>query len=141
MVQSRQQCGIVEENNFVFARLGYSSLGHIRGSDCLRKLSEECGAKQPKLIRSTKLRKQIATLSQILNLKENELDILANFLGHNVRIHREFYRLPQQTLEIAKVSKLLISMENGEFSGLWGKSLVEIEVNVDEGSLSIKCIP
>ncbi|CAC5410179.1 unnamed protein product [Mytilus coruscus] len=50
--------------------------------------------------------------------------------GHDVRIHREFYRLPQHTLEIAQVCKLLISLENGEFSGLGGKSLSEIDANL-----------
>lgn len=136
MVKSRNSAGVAEDNIFVFARSAYGSLSHIRGSDCLRKFSAECGAKQPNLLRSTKLRKQIATLSQILNLKDNELDILVNFLGHDVRIHREFYRLPEHTLEIAKVSKLLISLENGQFSGLGGKSLSEIDVNLDEGKLN-----
>ncbi|CAG2210148.1 unnamed protein product [Mytilus edulis] len=123
--------------------LGYGSLGHIKGSDCLRKFSVECGAKQPNLLRSIKISKQSATRSQILNLKENELDILANFLGHDVRNHRELYRLPKHTLEIAKVSKLLISLKNGVFSGLVEKSLAEIAVNSDEGELNLcfKCIP
>ncbi|XP_055955291.1 uncharacterized protein LOC130012119 [Patella vulgata] len=109
-----------------------SSEGHIRGSDTLRDFSTSCGAKYPDLLKSTKLRKQIATLSQILNLKENELDILANFLGHDIRVHREFYRLPDETLQTARVSKLLIAMESGNFSTHQGKSLEEIVVNPEE---------
>ena len=30
----------------------------------------------------------------MLNLKENELDLLAKFMGNDIRIHREFYCLP-----------------------------------------------
>jgi hypothetical protein len=34
------------------------------------------------------MRKHIDTMSQVINLKGNELDILANFMGHDVRIHK-----------------------------------------------------
>ena len=37
------------------------------------------------------------------------MDQLANFLGHDIRIHREFYRLPEKTLQLAKVSKVLMA--------------------------------
>ena len=133
LVQCRGTAGVNTNNNYVFARANYGSLNHIRGSDCLRVFSKDCGAKEPKLLRSTKLRKQIATLSQVLNLKDNEMDLLADFLGHDIRVHREFYRLPEHTLQVAKVSKLLFSLENGQFSKQCGKTLSDIEVTVDEG--------
>ena len=86
---------------------------HIRGTDCLRKFSEECRAEAPERLRSTRLCKQIATMSQILNLHENKLDILAQFLGHDIRVHKDFYRLPSATIQVAKVSKWLLAMEKG----------------------------
>lgn len=137
IVQCRLYAGVNPENDFVFPCCRYASLGHLRGCDSLRAYSESCGAKYPELIRSTKLRKQIATLSQLLNLKENELDILTDFLGHDVRVHREFYRMPQETLQVAKVSKLLLAMEKGVLSEQRGKSLDEIEVEVNEGISSV----
>jgi len=133
LIKTRDSCGVSEANKFVFARAHYGSECHIRGSDCLRNFSESCGAKFPTLLRSTKLRKQIATLSQIMNLKDHELDILANFLGHDIRVHREFYRLPEETLEVAKVSKLLLLMEKGDLSEMKGKTLDEIQVDISEG--------
>lgn len=84
----------------------------IRGCDVLRECSLKCEAKHPELLRSPKLKKHIATLSQILNLKDNELDILANFLGHDIRTHREYYRLPEESLQVAKMSKLLFTLES-----------------------------
>ena len=33
-------------------------------------------------------------MSQILNLNENELDVLARFMGHDIKVHRKYYRLP-----------------------------------------------
>lgn len=82
-----------------------------------------CGAKNPEYLRSTHLRKHIATLSQVLNLKNNELDQRANFFGHNIRVHRDFYRLPEATTEMAKISKLLLAMEKGTLGEFQGKLL------------------
>ncbi|XP_045069612.1 uncharacterized protein LOC121559117 isoform X5 [Coregonus clupeaformis] len=61
------------------------------------------------------------------------MDQLATFLGHDIRVHREFYRLPESTLQLAKVSKLLIAIEKGRLPYLQGKGLDDIEVN-PEGS-------
>ena len=132
LIERRKEAGVHSGNEFLFARAKYGSLDHIRGCDCLRELASEAKCKNPTSMRSTPLRKQIATVSQIINLKENELDILAKFLGHDIRVHREFYRLPQETLQVAKVSKLLLASEQG-LNGLEGKTLDEIDVSVDEG--------
>lgn len=61
-----------------------------------------------------------------MNLKDNELDQLANFLNHNIRVHREYYQLPQSTIQLAKISKLLMAMEKGSVKDIQGKSLDEI---------------
>lgn len=124
--ESRSKVGIDEANPYVFARVG--ALTHIRGSDCLRKFSKACGAKDPRSITSTKLRKQIAT--QIMNLKNNELDQLAKFLGHDIRVHREYYRLSENTIQLAKVSKLLLCLEKGS-DCYKGKSLEELTFNTE----------
>lgn len=97
------------------------SRGHIRGCDVIRKHASLCGASKPEYLRSTRLRKHIATASQVMNLKDNELDLLARFLGHDMRVHQEFYRLPEQTLHLAKVSKVLLHMESGAIANLAGK--------------------
>lgn len=133
LVETRSDVGVHPTNKYIFARPNYGSQGHIRGSDCIREFSEECGAERPTLLRSTKLRFQTATLSQILNLKDHELDLLADFLGHDIRVHREFYRLPEHTLQVAKISKILIAMETGQMAKQAGRSLDEISVNANEG--------
>jgi hypothetical protein len=103
LIGKRNEVGISQDNNLIFANP--SSSNPIRATDCLHKLAVACGAKCPANLTNTRLRKHIATTSQILNLKECELDLLAGFLGHDVRVHNNFYRLPQETLQLAKVSK------------------------------------
>lgn len=129
----RSECGIHDENQFVFARDGHSQTP-IRSSDVLKKFASDCGAKNPELITSTSLRKHVATISQILSLKDNELDSLANFLGHDINIHRQYYRLPEDTIQLAKLSKLLLEIENGNISNHKGKTLDEILLD-SEGQL------
>ncbi|XP_026106554.1 uncharacterized protein LOC113078455 [Carassius auratus] len=88
--------------------------------------------KEPEALSSTRLRKHIATMSKILNLNENEADQLADFLGHDIRIHRQFYRLPEGTLQLAKMSKVLMAMEKGTLSDYKGKKLDDIEIDPNE---------
>ncbi|XP_046562880.1 uncharacterized protein LOC124271755 [Haliotis rubra] len=127
----RNVCNISKDNKYVFAR-GGESLIPLRCADVLRKFSIACRAKVTKLLTSTSLRKHMATVSQVLNLKDNELDALASFLGHDIRIHREYYRLREDTIQIAKISKILVELEKGTIQNIAGKSLAEIQMDVDE---------
>ena len=117
-----RQVAKVKETTFMFARPGNAEFP-FRGHDCLREFATHCGLKKPECITSTKLRKQLAVLAQILNLKENSQDIIAAFQGHDIRIHREYYRLPESTLQIAKVSKLLHSVNEGTIHRFKGMDL------------------
>ncbi|XP_033126529.1 uncharacterized protein LOC117124408, partial [Anneissia japonica] len=130
--ECRKEAGL-EHNKYLFGTPG--CCGHLCGTDTLRNHSARCGAKNTEVLRATRLRKHIANVSQIMNLQENELDILAGFLGHDVRTHREYYRLPDSTLQVAKLSKVLLKMESGDIRGLAGKSLKDVQVGSDEECL------
>jgi len=69
-------------------------------------------------------------MCQVLNLKRHELDQIAKFMGHDVRVHREFYRLPADVIQTARVVRVLMSMENGTVAQFRGKSLEEIDVAI-----------
>jgi len=76
----RKQAGVAGANTCLFPLNNYSSLSHVRGSDCVQ------------------------------------------FMGHDVRTHREFYRLPEDTIQLAKLSKLHVFLltESGEIESLSG---------------------
>ncbi|XP_034529641.1 uncharacterized protein LOC117805134 isoform X2 [Notolabrus celidotus] len=130
LVRKRQDCGVRPENKYLFGRP--YALTCYRGSDCLRHFAKVCGAKCPESLTSTKLRKQTGTLSQVLNLSNTELDQLADFLGHDIRVHRQFYRLPEGTLQLAKISKVLMALEKGRLAEFKGKTLDEINIDPEE---------
>jgi len=127
LLKYRNKVDVLPENSYLFAIPNSENCS--RASDCLRKFAQDCGAKYPTTITSTRLRKHIAILSQLFCLKDNELDILAKFMGHDIRIHREFYRLPEDILQMAKVGKVLLGMEQGKIKDMKGKSLDEMNID------------
>ncbi|XP_067248867.1 uncharacterized protein [Chanodichthys erythropterus] len=124
LVEKRREVGILEENPFLFARL--STTTNLSGCDCLRRYAEESKTKNPELLRSTRLRKHVATLCQLLNLSNQELEQVARFMGHDIRVHCEYYRQTDKTFQVAKIGKLLFAMEQGAES-LKGKSLQTLD--------------
>jgi len=128
LIRLRGVCGISLNNNYVFARSGDSATT-LRARDILQELAKDCGAQKPELITSVGLRKHVATISQLLNLHGHELDLLAKFMGHDIRVHREYYRLPEDTMMVAKLSKVLMLMERGDVQRFYGKSLDEINID------------
>ena len=82
----------------------------------------------PDLITSTRLRKYLATVTQVLQLDDNQLEWVANHLGHNLQVHRQFYRLPSEVLQLAKVSQLLLASEQGQMHKYQGMSLDDLNV-------------
>ena len=43
---------------------------------------------------------------QVLSLESGDLDWLARHMDHDINVHRNFYRLHDDTIELAKVTKL-----------------------------------
>ena len=102
-------------------------MGHLRGWDCVSaSVKEVKEIQKPEAITSTKLRKYIATVSQTAALTELDVDWLARHLGHDIRVHRQFYRLHESTTELAKVSKLLLAVDAGNIEQVKGKSLLDM---------------
>ncbi|KAA8579045.1 hypothetical protein FQN60_010569 [Etheostoma spectabile] len=62
-------------------------------------MASQCGAKHPGYPQINTTQEHVATLSQVLHLKTNELDQVRNFLGHDIRVHPTHtdYQFPQRT--------------------------------------------
>lgn len=102
---------VPNENPYLFAKPNTAT--HVIGYKILSKHANRCKAKHPSAITSTRLRKHLATLSQLFNLSENEIEQLASFMGHTPGVHRNSYRPPDDVYQTAKISKLLLLMEKG----------------------------
>ena len=129
LTKMRKEVGVPDENPYVFAAPTRNSLNHIRGNDAVTSVVAKCpGLKASEHIKSTKLRKYVATVTQILNLVPNELEWLARHMGHDINVHRQYYRLQDSTIELARVSKLLLAIDEGKAGDYRGKSLDSIAI-------------
>ncbi|KAK3910780.1 Thiamine-phosphate synthase [Frankliniella fusca] len=98
LVSRRRQFSVHKVNPHVFAIPGNSS-SNIGQHDVLREEAKECGAEDPK----------------------NDVDILASFMGHDTRTHREFYRISDEALQLARASKFFTLLDRGELTLDQGK--------------------
>ena len=56
------------------------------------------------------------------------MEWLSNHLAHDLKTHRNFYRLHEATISIAKVSRLLQAVEDGKVAKFKDKTLDEIQL-------------
>ena len=54
-------------------------------------------------------------MSQLVNLSRAEMQ-LANFMGHNLNVHTDYYLMPGDIEQITKVGRLLVAVEDGKFT-------------------------
>lgn len=91
IINLRQTTDLVTEKNpYLFAHP--KSDRWVRGDVAIRKFAQKADLEHPKEITSNKLRKQIATVMQILNLNQEETEQFAHFMGHTEKTHNEFYK-------------------------------------------------
>lgn len=81
-----------DNNKYVFALAMKDRNRFIDGGYAMHKFANRCGAEHPETLTPTRLRKQIATVLQVLNLSENEKEQIATFMGHTKMTHEKYYR-------------------------------------------------
>lgn len=81
---------ISSENEYLFA-LPQSKVKWGQGDIAIRNLAKKFDLKHPEAISSNKLRKHIATVTQLLNLSKEEIKQFSKFMGHTEQTHAEFY--------------------------------------------------
>ncbi|XP_072399761.1 uncharacterized protein [Diabrotica undecimpunctata] len=119
----------IKDNAFLFATS--TSKNSLNGYQVVKKHVTKALGDTTKslLLTSKKLRKHLATITQIFNMEKIELEQLASFMGHTERTHAEFYRLPNDVYQTAKISKLLLLPQSCGIEKHKGKSLSEIDLD------------
>lgn len=119
---------VPKSNTYLFGRPKLHT--PISGYKVMDKCAKACGAKNHKALTPTRLRKHLATLTQLLNMSESDIEQLAKFMGHTVGIHRRAYRLPNDD-QTAKITKLILLMEDRKSADHKGKILDDTEVHFE----------
>uniref|UniRef100_A0A0A9WNV2 Uncharacterized protein n=2 Tax=Lygus hesperus TaxID=30085 RepID=A0A0A9WNV2_LYGHE len=131
---------VPESNPYVFVTLNTDN--HISGYQVIRKHALNADLAHPEAITTRCLRKHLATVCQVLAMSDQDIEQLATFMGHTTDIHKKEYRLPDHIFQTAKVSKLLLMMEAGQAGQFKGKTLDEIEVDMESdilGEIGTQC--
>ncbi|XP_076845660.1 uncharacterized protein LOC143490958 isoform X2 [Brachyhypopomus gauderio] len=74
LLQTRPGVGVDPQNPYVFARPYHSPATPLRGTDLLRSLAKSSGTRHPRALTQTRVRRQVAILTQLLLLSEGEED-------------------------------------------------------------------
>ncbi|XP_063400627.1 uncharacterized protein LOC134685111 isoform X2 [Mytilus trossulus] len=127
LISTRDSSGVEKSNIFVFAK---GERSYIEGAEALNHVLKEVeGLKHPENIRFPKMRKYFATTVQLFGIKEHELAEVARHMGHELAVHRQYYRLQDDVIELAKVSKLLLAVESGKANAFRGMSIDDIDID------------
>jgi len=136
LVKTRDEAGVNSDNPYVFAVNNNDSRQHIRGCQDLGKVVRRIELKNPEQLSSTKLRKYVATVSQIVDMNQSELGWLAKHLGHDLQIHKDFFILQESTIEMAVVGNRLMAVDEGRANKFKGRSLRDINLHGKKNCLS-----
>jgi hypothetical protein len=64
-----------------------------------------------------------------MGLSEQELQEVARYMRHELAVHRKFGRLQDDVIELAKVSKLLLAVEDRVAHTFASKSLDDVDLD------------
>ena len=90
----------------------------------MRHVCSQVKLENASVITSTNMRKYVATVSQLVDMKETEMGWLAKHMGHDIHIHKEFYRM-----EIAVAGNMLLAIDEGRAHKFKGKNLRDIKLD------------
>ena len=103
-----------------------------RSAEALNKFAKEFELYNKSLLRSTKLRKHMATAAQFFNLRQYQRTWDADFLRHDLRVHDKYYRMHTDA-EI--VTKLLYMVDSGKFEDVYSKDIDSIQLTLEDDEL------
>ena len=65
----------------------------------------------------------MATVIQVLALPKYQLEWVTQHLGHNLAVHKRHYRQQSDSVELAKLSKLMYIIDNNKVHNVVGEDL------------------
>ncbi|XP_040051115.2 uncharacterized protein LOC120830500 isoform X2 [Gasterosteus aculeatus] len=81
LVNVRKKCGVPRQNPYVFGRP--QTLSAYSGAECIQRFVKDCGAEDPKVLTTAKIRRHYGAMLQLINLDADEA---AQILGPNNRV-------------------------------------------------------
>ncbi|XP_044271331.1 uncharacterized protein LOC123015590 [Tribolium madens] len=125
----RNKAGVSDSNKYLFGIP--SDVMYIDASNVLREFSFKCGATRPDLLRTTYLRKQVATLAQVLNLNDNQIAQVAALMGHSQKVHEQIYKQDDHLFQVTAWTKFLSIARDEDITSYKGKTFKEVLTSIE----------
>jgi hypothetical protein len=78
-------------NPYIF--FAQTATGHLKPYETTQNVfGKIANIRSPQTLLSTNLRKLTATVTQVMDLGVNDMEIVARHLGHNLSVHQQFYK-------------------------------------------------
>ncbi|XP_033729942.1 uncharacterized protein LOC117319213 [Pecten maximus] len=123
--ERRNEAGINPDNPYLFPNSAFS---YARGYSSLKTVCSECSLAAPERITSVTMRKYTATLSQMMNLTNNQLDWVCKHLGHTQGVHKTAYQQMSDVIEKVYISKLMLIQDLNLTNKYQGKDLENVDI-------------
>lgn len=151
LLQTREDVGVDPANPYIFARPYHSPATPLRGTDLLRSLARSSGTRNPRALTQTRVRRQVAILTQLLLLGEGEepgqlggsaVERLEHFLEREYHVTQDCATIGQDPGLMGRVGRVVLC---GERDGVLfrGMSLNHICLELDgelERVMSCFCV-
>ncbi|XP_019733050.1 uncharacterized protein LOC109520351 isoform X2 [Hippocampus comes] len=135
LLQTSADVGVDPESPYVFSRPYHSPATPLRGTDLLRNLARASGVKNPGAITGTRVRRQVAILTQLLLLEEGQAQgsttkRLENFLETEYHVTQNCSSISRDAALMGRVGRVVLY---GEKEGVLfrGMSLQHICLELD----------
>lgn len=117
LIRYRTEAGISNVNDFMFSLPTESErIKTVNVWTIMRSFAVACGAQNPSSLRGTKLRKHMASFVAPKNLSDNDITNLADFMGHDDKVHRKIYRNNPLTSQVSQMASLLDAAQGNDSS-------------------------
>ncbi|XP_061620312.1 uncharacterized protein LOC133472859 isoform X1 [Phyllopteryx taeniolatus] len=135
LLQTSADVGVDPESPYIFSRPYHSPATPLRGTDLLRNLARASGVKNPGAITGTRVRRQVAILTQLLFLEEGQAPgcatkRLENFLETEYHVTQNCSSIARDASLMGRVGRVVLY---GEKEGVLfrGMSLQHICLELD----------
>lgn len=133
LLSHRKDAVVPDKNPFLFALPSkYGKIKSIDACTVIRTFSMSCGVKNHTSLRGTKFRKHMASFCATMDLTDNDVTNVANFMGHDDQIHRNVYRHNTLEREVVQMTTLLEAAQGnqtstpGTSSGEFDKNVIDL---------------
>ena len=125
--KNREAIGIESKNTFLFPNP--FTLGFKDPYPLIRRYANQFDLAKPDAIISTRLRHNLTTSMQMVNLQPTDMRFIADHLGHSLGINEMYYRKSEEVVELTKMAAALEVAEKGALKQYKGKNFSDLQLD------------